>query len=357
MNITTKNRGALSNPAGRFEIATAESYDDGWQVFPEDTPQPIETTFYAEHAKSIITTNDSPDISFDQSLNPYRGCEHGCIYCYARPAHAYVNLSPGIDFETKIFYKLNAAQLLEQAFNKKNYQCKTIVIGANTDPYQPAEAKFKITRQILEVMQRYQHPIAIITKNSLLLRDLDILADMATKNLVRVAVSVTTLSRELKPILEPRTSTPKARLRAIHDLSNANIPVTVMAAPMIPMINDAELEQILKCASEAGAQQAGFTLIRLPHEVKDLFKEWLATHFPDRAQHVMSIIKQMRGGKEYDATFGKRMRGEGNFAKLLAMRFRLACKKFNLNQQESHALATHLFQKRKGDSGQLSLLE
>lgn len=350
-----KNRGATINPEGRFETEKREMFFDGWNVEPqedEDLPT-LETTLLIERSKSIITRNDSPDISFDQSINPYRGCEHGCIYCYARPSHAYMNLSPGLDFETKIFYKEDAAKLLEKEINKKNYECKTIVIGANTDPYQPAESKLKITRSLLEVAIKYRHPIAIITKNSLIERDLDLLKKLAKNNLVKVAVTITTLSVILKRTLEPRASAPQGRLRAIRNLTAEGVPVTVMAAPMIPMINDMELEQILESAKNAGANHAGYTFIRLPYEVKDLFKEWLKTHYPQRAEHVMSLIKQMRGGKEYDATFGKRMSGEGEFATLLSTRFKLACKKFELNRAPSVRLATHLFKKKDATSNQL----
>lgn len=350
-----KNRGAISNPEGRFEKQTREEFDDGWFLNEEDeTLPPLETTLLQDRAKSVITHNDSPDIGFEQSINPYRGCEHGCIYCYARPSHAYMNMSPGLDFETKIFYKVDAAKLLEQELSKPKYICKPIILGANTDPYQPAESKLQVTRSILEILNRYHHPVVIITKSSMIERDIDILSDMAKRHLAKVAVSVTTLSTPLKQILEPRTSTPKARLRAIHNLTNAGIPVRVMAAPMIPMINDAELEKILQSAKNAGALHASYTFIRLPYEVKDLFKEWLATHFPERAKHVMSIIKQMRGGKEYDATFGKRMRGEGEFANLLEMRFQLACKRFKLNCEPSFSLDTQSF-KRPNLSGQLEL--
>lgn len=354
--MTIKNRGALSNPEGRFEILEHEAYDDGWDKYADAEPLPtLETTLMPEHAKSIITHNDSPDIGFDQSINPYRGCEHGCIYCYARPAHAYVNLSPGIDFETKIFYKVDAANLLRQTFNKPKYQCKTIIIGANTDPYQPAEANLKVTRSILEVMLEYQHPISIITKGAMIERDIDLLQQLAAKHLVSVAVSITTLRVDLKRTLEPRTGAPLARLRAIKHLSAAGIPVTVMAAPMIPMVNDMELEKILEESSKAGALFAGYTLVRLPHEVKDLFREWLRTHLPQRAEHVMSIIRQMRGGKDYDPTFGKRMHGEGEFANLLADRFHLACKRFNLNQSNRGGLDTSQFQRPKQPSAQLDL--
>lgn len=332
--MTLKNRGAVSNPEGRFEKEQYEPFYDGWDL-EEEILSPLETILIPEKAKSIISYNDSPDIGFDQSINPYRGCEHGCIYCYARPSHNYVNLSAGIDFETKIFYKTDAAKLLENEINKPKYECKPIVIGANTDPYQPAESKLKITRSLLEILDQYNHPVALITKSSMIERDIDILSKMAKRNLAKIAVSVTTLSNPLKLILEPRTSGPKGRLRVIKKLTAAGIPVRIMAAPMIPMINDMELEKILQAASAAGAKQASYVFVRLPHEVKDLFKAWLMTHFPERANHVMSLIRQMRGGKEYDSTFGKRMRGEGEFADLLETRFRVACKKFKLNMTHS----------------------
>lgn len=340
-----KNRGAISNPEGRFEKEKHEAYDDGWDYQEEEKLSPLETMLFPEKAKSIISYNDSPDIGFEQSINPYRGCEHGCIYCYARPSHNYVNLSAGIDFETKLFYKLDAAKLLEKEINKKNYVCKPIVIGANTDPYQPVESNLKITRSLLEVLNKYNHPAAIITKSSMIERDKDLLSEMSKRSLIKVAVSVTTLSNPLKLILEPRTSGPRARLRTIKKLTEANIPVRVMVAPVIPMINDMELENILKLSKEAGALHASYVLVRLPHEVKDLFKEWLMTYFPDRAGHVMSIIRQMRGGKEYDATFGKRMRGEGEFANFLEKRFLIACKRFNLNSIPSPTLNEDLFKK------------
>jgi len=357
-NKTIKNRGAVSNPEGRFENEKREIFHDGWDIdaFDNEPLLALETILLEEQAKSIINRNDSPDIGFDQSINPYRGCEHGCIYCYARPSHAYMNLSPGLDFETKIFYKADAAKLLEKEISKANYTCKPIVIGANTDPYQPAESKLKITRSILEIACQYQHPVAIITKSSLIERDRDLLSKLAEKKLIKVAVTITTLSVELKKILEPRASAPQGRLRVIRGLSELGIPVRVMAAPMIPMINDIELEHILESAKNAGANYAGYTFIRLPYEVKDLFKEWLKTHFPQRAEHVMSLIKQMRGGKEYDSTFGKRMRGEGEFADLLAIRFKLACKRLKLNCVLSAELATHHFIKPQGvDKKQLLL--
>lgn len=343
--MTIKNRGACSNPEGRFEHKTHEIFYDGWDLGEEEDLPPLETILYPEKAKSIITKNDSPDLGFEQSINPYRGCEHGCIYCYARPSHSYVNLSAGIDFETKIFYKVDAARILEAELNKPKYQCLPIMLGANTDPYQPAEKELRVTRGILEVLNKYNHPVAIITKSCMIERDIDILTDMAKRNLVKAAVSVTTLSNKLKLILEPRTSGPRARLRAIKTLSDAGVPVRVMAAPMIPMINDMELEKILELSKEAGALYASYVFVRLPHEVKDLFKEWLKVHYPDRAEHVMNLIRQMRGGKEYDSTFGKRMRGEGELANLLETRFRLACKRFGLNAVKVKPLDVSAFKK------------
>lgn len=347
-----KNRGSLSNPEGRFEKESREIFYDGWDIVEERLPD-LETTLLEEPAKSIISRNDSPDIGFDQSINPYQGCEHGCIYCYARPSHGYKNLSSGLDFETKIFYKPNADVLLENELSKKNYVCKPIVIGANTDPYQPAESKLKITRKILDVLNRCNHPAAIITKGTLIERDLDILSEMAQKKLIKVAISVTTLSVKLKMTLEPRAATPKARLKVINHLTNIGVPVRVMVAPIIPMINDMELEKILELARQAGAQYASYTLVRLPHEVKDLFKEWLTTYYSDRAKHVMTIIKDMRAGQEYDPAFGVRMRGVGNYAELLATRFKLACKRFQFNVSSGADLNLKIF--KKPGHGQLSL--
>lgn len=355
--MTIKNRGALSNPEGRFDKHVKEKYYDGWDLEPDEILSPLKTTLFPEYAKSIISRNDSPDIGFEQSINPYRGCEHGCIYCYARPSHAYMNLSPGLDFETKIFHKVDAAKLLEEELNKPKYICKTIMLGANTDPYQPAEIKLKVTRSILEVLNQYEHPVAIITKNGLIERDFDLIEDMARRQLVKVAISMTSLDKSLKRLLEPRTSTPQARLGIIRKFTDANIPVRVMAAPIIPMINDMELESILKLSAEAGVQHASYVLIRLPHEVKDLFYEWLCQHYPERAEHVMSIIRQMRGGKEYDSTFGQRMVGKGPFATLLEQRFQIACKKFELNTRPSSILSTERFRPSKKTSLQRDLWE
>ncbi|WP_131780201.1 PA0069 family radical SAM protein [Legionella bozemanae] len=356
-NQTLKNRGALSNPDGRFEPQTREHFVDGWDI-EEDILPPLETFLLPEYSKSVISHNDSPDLGFEQSINPYRGCEHGCIYCYARPSHSYVNLSPGIDFETKIFYKVDAAKLLEKEINKSSYACKPIVLGANTDPYQPAETKLAITRSLLKVLAYHRHPIIIITKNALIERDLDILSDMAKHNLIKVAISITSLSTDLKRIMEPRTTAPSSRLRVIKHLTENKIPTRVMVAPIIPMINDIEMEKILQAAAHAGAKHASYVLIRLPHEVKELFKEWLSEHFPQRAEHVMSLIRQMRGGKEYDARFGVRMHGEGEYANLLKTRFLLACKRFRLNVEPEPHLEINKFCKKEDLlSKQLSLWE
>lgn len=350
-------RGALTNPAGRFERLHAAQEHDGWSLEEEPLPTPA-TTLRPERARSIISRHDSPDIPFSQSINPYRGCEHGCIYCYARPSHSYVNLSPGLDFETQIFFKDGAAERLEAAFRKPGYRCETITIGANTDPYQPAEKRLEVTRSLLQVMRDYQHPVALISKGSLILRDLDLLKQLAANDLVSVAITLTTLKPELKRILEPRAASPKARLGVIEQLSQAGIPVTVMAAPMIPAINDAELEHILAAAARAGARHAGYVMVRLPYEVKDLFRDWLAEHFPDRAAHVMSLIRQSRGGKDYDASFGTRMRGSGVFAELLATRFHKACQRYGLNtaHRGRQALATHHFFVPPQSGDQLRLL-
>ena len=326
-----KGRGAISNLAGRFAQSVSARENDGWEEQLEPIA-PIATTAIEEKAKSIITRNSSPDLPFSQSINAYRGCEHGCIYCYARPAHAYMDLSPGLDFETRLFFKPNAAELLEKALRKPGYQCSPIALGTNTDPYQPLERQKRITREILETLQRFQHPVTIVTKSQLILRDLPLLAEMAGDGLAQVAISVTTLDNALKRKLEPRTAGPSARLRTIEALSSAGVPTAVMAAPMIPALNDCELEAILSRAHEAGAIQAAYILLRLPFEVAPLFRQWLAEHYPERADHVMSIVQQSRGGRDYQSDFGKRQTGNGVFAQLLQQRFRVHCRKLGLNQ-------------------------
>jgi DNA repair photolyase len=324
-------RGAVSNPDGRFESTRSEVTDDGWGTIDEPLP-PLETIVQPEPARSIISRNQSPDIRFDQSINPYRGCEHGCIYCYARPSHAYLNLSPGLDFETRLFYKSDAAQLLERELAAPTYKCSSITIGANTDPYQPIEREYRVTRSIIEVLARCQHPLALITKSAMVERDIDLLAPMAEKKLVQVFVSVTTLSNDLKRTLEPRTASPAARLRSIRKLTDSGIPVGVMVAPVIPVLTDFELERILEAASEAGAKSAGYVLLRLPYELKDLFREWLEQNEPLKAKHVMSRLHAMRNGRDNDPRWGHRQTGEGEYAELLRKRFEITCKRVGLNR-------------------------
>jgi len=332
-----KGRGAASNPEGRFEGVAKTREDDGWHRDDEPAPRP-DTVVTAERARSIISRNDSPDIHFEQSINPYRGCEHGCVYCYARPSHAYLNLSAGIDFETKLFAKTNAAELLRVELAKRGYACSPINLGANTDPYQPIERRYRITRSVLEVLAECNHPCTIITKNALVERDLDLLVPMAKARLVHAFVSVTSLDNRLSSTLEPRASAPHRRLEAVAALNAAGVPCGVMVAPIIPMVTDRWIEQILGRAAVAGARHAGYTILRLPHELKDLFKDWLALNVPERAEHVMSLIRQMRGGKDNDARFGSRMRGEGEFAELVRQRFRLACRRHGINAQRELGL-------------------
>jgi len=324
-----KGRGALTNPAGRFERQDLEEVHDGW--YEDDQPDRVATTVEPDRARSIISRNDSPDIPFEYSINPYRGCEHGCVYCYARPSHGYVGLSAGIDFETRLFYKADAGKLLEEELSHPKYVCKSITIGANTDPYQPVERQMLVTRTVLEVLARTRHPASIITKSAMILRDLDILTDMARDGLISVAISITSLSSETKRVLEPRTASPQARLRAVRELNAAGVPTGVMVAPIIPAITDHEMEAILAEAAAANAVWAAYTLVRLPYEIKDLFRDWLTEHFPDRAAHVMSLIHDMRGGRDNDPRFGMRMRGTGAIAELLRARFKIACKRLGLN--------------------------
>jgi len=325
-----RGRGAASNASGRYESLIQENFDDGWP--PDEAAPPLRTTLTAEAARAIITRNDSPDIPFDQSINPYRGCEHGCIYCYARPAHAYMGLSPGLDFESQLFFKPDAAALLEQELSRPRYKPKTIHIGGNTDPYQPVERRQEITRGIIAVLARFRHPFSIITKSALICRDIDILAPLGAAGLARAAVSVTTLDRGLARVMEPRAATPERRLEAVRRLADAGVPTTVMFAPVIPGLNDHELEAVLQRAAAAGALGAGYVALRLPLEIKDLFEEWLAEKVPDRARRVMSLVRQMRGGKANDPRFGQRMRGEGPIADLLAQRFAAARRRSGLDR-------------------------
>jgi len=336
-----KGRGSTSNQNGRFEQLQREAFDDGWAQEDTDTPRLI-TEIIHDSSRSILHYNDSPDIPFDRSINPYRGCEHGCIYCYARPSHTYLGFSAGLDFESRILVKPDAAALLRQALAKPGYVCQPIAMGTNTDPYQPLERQQRITRQIIEVLAEHQHPLTIVTKSAMVERDIDLLAPMAAQNLARVFMSITTLDRHLSRVMEPRAAAPERRLQTLERLSSAGIPCGVMTAPMIPALNDAEMEHILEHAHAAGARYAGYVLLRLPLEVAPLFEEWLQHHFPLKAAHVMSIIRQSRGGKTYDAQFHQRMRGQGIFADLLAQRFRLAASKLGFMQERS-PLNTRLF--------------
>ena len=348
-----RGRGAGVNMSGRFEALSRLLFDDGWQGL-EDLPA-FRTTVFEEKPKSIISRNDSPDIGFDQSINPYRGCEHGCSYCYARPAHAYMGLSPGLDFESKIFAKPDAAKLLRAELSAKNYVPKTIALGANTDAYQPIERERRITRAILEVLSEFNHPVGIVTKSALVTRDIDILAPMARRGLVKVALSVTSLDPKLARAMEPRASTPAKRLAAIALLSEAGIPTVVMAAPIIPAVNDSEIEAILSAARTAGASEAGYVMLRLPHEVKDVFRDWLHATMPDRAAKVMSLVKSVSGGKEYDAAFGKRQTGTGPYAWTIGRRFELSCQRLGLNRRKLK-LDVSQFRRPPQPGEQLSLL-
>jgi len=346
-----RGRGAGINPTGRFEPHARTVFDDGWGG---DELPPFVTTVQTEQARSVITRNDSPDISFDRSLNPYRGCEHGCVYCYARPNHAYLGLSPGLDFETKLYAKTNAADVLERELSAPSYQPKVIAIGTGTDAYQPIEKQQQITRRVLEVLLKTRHPALVITKSALIMRDIDILAPMAAEGLVKVAISITTLDRKLARAMEPRASTPQRRLEAIEKLTAAGIPVGVMMAPIIPAVTDSEIERILEAAKTFGASEAGYVLLRLPLEVSEIFREFLLREMPDRYRHVMNVLKAMRGGKDYDAEWGKRMRGTGPYAWQIGRRFELAAKRLGLNKHKLK-LDTEKFIKPGNGGVQLSL--
>ena len=337
-----KGRGAVSNPAGRFEATRLEAADDGWGGLDEPPRRP-ETVLLADRPRRAIARNTSPDVPFDQSVNPYQGCEHGCIYCFARPSHSYWNLGAGLDFETRIFHKPGLAQLLDRELAAPGYECKPINLGANTDPYQPAEREHGTTRALLEVLLAHRHPVTVVTKGALILRDLDVLAALARQQLCSVAVSLTTLDDELKRTLEPRAAAPRARLRVIRELVDAGVPVTVLLAPMIPALNDHEMEELLQAAAEAGARNAGFMLLRLPHELGTLFEQWLREHYPRRADRVLNLLRDARGGQLNDPRFGHRMRGEGPYAVLLAARFKAACRRFGLNEARGPALDCSLF--------------
>ena len=336
-NQRIKGRGAIGNAEGRFAQRIVEAVDEGWFVDGEAPPHP-DTRVSEEHARSILSRNDSPDIPFAQSLNPYRGCEHGCFYCFARPTHNYLELSPGLDFETRLFAKSNAAERLRAELAKPGYVCRPIALGSNTDPYQPIEKRYRITRAVLELLASCGHPFSIVTKNALVERDLDLLAPLAQRGLAKVFLSVTTLDNRLAAKMEPRASAPHRRLQAIRTLTAAGVPNGVMFAPVIPAVNDRELEAVLEAARAAGADSAGYVLVRLPHELKQLFRDWLQAHLPQRAEHVMSLIRQMRGGADYDSAFGRRMRGEGVFAQLIAQRFAKAQKRYGYAEGRGIAL-------------------
>lgn len=346
-------RGARTNRSGRFEPLTRENLEDGWDTAPDAARLRTEVTI--EKARSIITRNDSPDISFDRSINPYRGCEHGCSYCYARPTHAYMGLSPGLDFESRLFVKDGAAALLERELSAPGYQPRTIAIGANTDPYQPIEKQYRITRSVLEVLARARHPVGIVTKSALVTRDIDLLAPMAKEGLVKVAMSITTFDAVLARKMEPRASHPEKRLAAIEQLSAAGVPTTVMVAPIIPALNESEIELILTRAYAAGAREAGYVMLRLPLEVEEVFGHWLLTHYPDRYRHVISLVRGARGGKAYDSTFGKRMTGAGPYAWMLGRRFEAAANRLGFNRRRLK-LRTDLFRRPARAGEQLSLL-
>ncbi|MFL1464194.1 PA0069 family radical SAM protein [Roseococcus sp. DSY-14] len=344
-----RGRGALSNPANRFEAASAEAFDDGWGTWLEDLP-PLRTELIREASRKALTFNDSPDLGFDRSLNPYRGCEHGCVYCFARPSHAYLGFSPGLDFEAKLLFKPDMPAILEKELARPGYVPRTVTLGANTDPYQPIERKLRLTRALLEVLERFGHPVSIVTKGAGVLADLDILSRMAARNLVRVYMSVTTLDARLARAMEPRAATPTRRLHAMAALRGAGVPVAVLAAPMIPGLNDAELERILDAAQRHGAGSAGYVLLRLPHELRDLVTEWLHRHDPDRAARVLALVRETRSGALYDARFGQRQTGSGAWAGLLRQRFLLACRKLGLPPREDHApLTTQHFNARAMD--------
>ena len=334
-----RGRGAQSNASGRYEPLARVAFDDGWQSFDELPPFKTTVTFVS--TRKIITRNDSPDVSFDRSINPYRGCEHGCIYCFARPTHAYLGLSPGLDFETKLFAKPDAAKLLERELSAPGYVPRTIAIGTNTDPYQPIEREHQIMRRILEVLDRCGHPVGIVTKSALVLRDLDILARMAQRDLVKVALSVTTLDARLARVMEPRAATPPRRLQALRQLTAAGVPSSVMVAPVIPALNDAEIERILDAAAAVGVREAGHVLLRLPLEVRDLFREWLMANFPDRYRHVFKLIRESRGGKDYDSSWNTRMTGTGPVAWMIGRRFELACEKLGFNKTRMRLTTDH----------------
>jgi DNA repair photolyase len=351
-----KGRGAVTNPAGRFEATTLTPEDDGWGSLDEPLQNPA-TTLTPEFPRHAITTNRSPDVPFEQSLNPYQGCEHGCIYCFARPAHAYLNLSPGLDFETRIFHKPGLAALLQQEISSPRYVCKVLHIGGNTDPYQPAERKLRSTRAVLELLLARRHPLSIITKGALILRDLDLLRALAERQLVSVFISITSLDDQLKRTLEPRAASPQARLRAVRELTSAGVPVGVMIAPVIPALTDHEIERLLEAAAAAGARRAAYLMLRLPFEVASLFESWLREHYPERADRVLNHVRDMRGGRLNDPRFGHRLRGEGAYSAMVGARFARACRRLGLNQEAAPKLDAQQFEREPGAPRQGGLFD
>lgn len=349
-----KGRGALSAPPGRFEVTTAEAIDDGWGSLDEPEPAPA-TTVGIDHPRRVIAWNDSPDVPFDRSINPYCGCEHGCVYCFARPSHAYYGLSPGTDFETRLFSKAGAAERLEEALRAPRYQAAPLTLGANTDPYQPIERSHGVTRSVLAMLAEYRHPVSIVTKGSLVERDIDLLGELARHDAASVTVSLTSLDGGLKRALEPRAAGPRRRLRTIERLAAAGIPVGTLIAPVIPALTDAEMESLIAAAAGAGAVSAGYVLLRLPHEVESLFTEWLRVHYPDRAERVLNHLRAAHGGACYDATFGHRMQGAGAYADLLAQRFRVACRKAGIDPQHRIALSAAAFRRPARGGDQMAL--
>ena len=350
-----RGRGAISNQTGRYEAEKIDAFDDGWDTI-EDAAPPLRTHLTAEKAKTIITFNQSPDIHIDRSINPYRGCEHGCVYCFARPSHAYLGLSAGLDFESKLFFKPNAPDLLRQALAKPNYKPRQLALGINTDAYQPIERKTGLTRQIISILAEHNHPVSFLTKSTLIQRDIDIIAPMAAKGLARVGISITTQDRRLARRMEPRAATPAKRLKTVKALSDAGIPTIVMTAPIIPALTDHEIEPLLEAAKAAGARGAGYVLLRLPHELKDIFHEWLATHYPDKATRVINLLREMRGGKDYDATWFQRGRGQGPYAQMIGQRFNKALKRLD-TARPGPSLRTDLFRvpPKSGDQMDLGL--
>ena len=329
-----KGRGAVSDRAGRFTTRPVEL--DAGEAHERSLTDP-DTELRAMRTNKIIAHNSSPDVPFDRSINPYQGCEHGCVYCYARPSHSYLDLSPGLDFETRIFYKPDAAARLAEEWEKPGYECVPITIGANTDPYQPAERTTRVTRELLELFVAHSHPVSIITKGTLITRDLDLLGELARRNLCSVAISLPTMKRQLKRVMEPRVPSAGARLGAIEQLVGAGVPVSVLLAPVIPALNDDEIERVLEAAANAGASEAAYIFLRLPHEVKDIFREWLQTHYPDRAARVMGLVREASGGQDYDHRFGLRQTGRGPYAELLGRRFQAACRRFGLDSSGRQA--------------------